>query len=87
MNKIFNRFKFTSVYINVIIQSLKGIETYANWKHDLHYRHVDVSTLKSLVARWYPKDKVTPKGKAHRALADIRESIDELSYYRKKYFK
>lgn len=53
----------------------------------LHYRHVDVSTIKSLVARWYPKDKAPAVGKAHRALADIRESIDELRYYRSRYFK
>ncbi|HNX68536.1 MAG TPA: oligoribonuclease [Candidatus Omnitrophota bacterium] len=55
----------------------------------LHYRHVDVSTLKALVARWYPKDKdkTPPKGKSHRALADIRESIDELRFYRDRYFK
>ena len=55
--------------------------------HYLHYRHVDVSTIKSLVERWYPKDKMPPKGKEHRALADIRESILELSYYRERYFK
>ena len=55
----------------------------------LHYRHIDVSTLKALIVRWYPKDKdkVPPKGKAHRALADIRESIDELKFYRERYFK
>ncbi len=55
----------------------------------LHYRHVDVSTLKALVARWYPKDKekLPPKGKAHRALADILESIEELKFYRQRYFK
>lgn len=55
----------------------------------LHYRHVDVSTLKALIARWYPKDKekAPPKGKAHRALADIRESIEELKFYRSRYFR
>lgn len=53
----------------------------------LHYRHVDVSTIKSLVARWYPKDKMPAKGKAHRALSDIRESIEELKFYRGRYFK
>jgi oligoribonuclease len=53
----------------------------------LHYRHVDVSTLKALIARWYPKDKEPPKGKAHRALSDIRESIEELKFYRARYFK
>jgi len=53
----------------------------------LHYRHVDVSSLKCLVQRWYPKDKEPPKGKSHRALSDIRESIDELRYYRERYFR
>ncbi len=57
--------------------------------HDfLHYRHIDVSTIKSLVKRWYPDDKSLPKkGDRHRALDDIRESIQELKYYREKYFK
>lgn len=53
----------------------------------LHYRHVDVSSIKSLVKRWYPKDKEPQKGKLHRALSDIRESIAELRYYREHYFK
>lgn len=53
----------------------------------LHYRHVDVSTIKALVVRWYPKDKEPPKGKSHRALSDIRESIEELRFYRERYFK
>jgi oligoribonuclease len=53
----------------------------------LHYRHVDVSSLKALIARWYPKDKEPPKGKSHRALSDIRESIAELKFYRERYFK
>jgi len=54
----------------------------------LHYRHIDVSTVKGLVARWYPKDKNLPKkSDCHRALSDIRESIEELRYYKKNYFK
>jgi oligoribonuclease len=54
----------------------------------LHYRMIDVSTIKELVRRWYPKDKGLPqKSESHRALADIRESIEELRYYRKHYFK
>ena len=53
----------------------------------LHYRHVDVSTLKALIARWYPKDKMPAKGKSHRALSDIRESIAELKFFRERYFK
>jgi oligoribonuclease len=53
----------------------------------LHYRNVDVSTLKELVRRWYG-EKVPPyaKGDKHRALDDIRESIGELRYYRERVF-
>mgnify|MGYP003811868561 CR=1 FL=1 len=54
----------------------------------LHYRHVDVSTVKTLVRRWYPKGKSAPRKKdSHRALDDIRESIEELKFYRKHYFR
>lgn len=54
----------------------------------LHYRHVDVSTLKVLIKAWYPKDKNLPKKKdAHRALADILESLEELRFYREHYFR
>ena len=54
----------------------------------LHYRHVDVSTIKGLVDRWYPKNKNLPvKSEAHRALDDIRESIQELRFYRRTYFR
>ena len=54
----------------------------------LHYRNVDVSTIKELVARWSP-DIVSgfEKKAAHRALDDIRESIEELQYYRNLVFK
>lgn len=53
----------------------------------LHYRHVDVSTVKILVKNWYPKIKKRHSKKdAHRALDDIRESIEELKFYRKHYF-
>lgn len=49
-----------------------------------HYRHLDVSTLKELARRWKPDilDGLTKQG-AHRALDDIRESIEELRYYRR----
>jgi oligoribonuclease len=54
----------------------------------LHYRLIDVSTIKELVRRWYPKDKDAPqKSEDHRALSDILESIEELRYYRKNNFK
>ena len=55
----------------------------------LHYRSVDVSTLKELARRWYPevlKGRPDKDGR-HRALDDIRESVDELRYYREAIFK
>ncbi|MBK1786035.1 oligoribonuclease [Prauserella cavernicola] len=54
----------------------------------LHYRMVDVSSVKELVRRWYPRIYYAKpeKGLAHRALADIKESIGELAYYRKTAF-
>jgi oligoribonuclease len=54
----------------------------------LHYRSVDVSTIKELCRRWHPdvyKAAPTKKG-GHRALQDIRESVEELSYYRAAIF-
>jgi oligoribonuclease len=54
----------------------------------LHYRNVDVSTIKELARRWYPKQyaaRPTKKG-SHRAMDDLRESIEELKYYRKALF-
>lgn len=50
----------------------------------LHYRMIDVSSIKELCRRWYPRIYYAQpdKGLAHRALADIRESIRELVYYR-----
>ncbi len=49
----------------------------------LHYRMVDVSSLKELAKRWYPPDVLFSKGiGAHTALSDIRESIAELKHYR-----
>lgn len=54
----------------------------------VHYRNVDVSSLKELARRWYPRAYYnTPaKNGNHRALADIRESIEELRYYREALF-
>ena len=50
----------------------------------LHYRMIDVSSIKELCRRWYPRIYFgqPEKGLAHRALADIHESIRELKYYR-----
>jgi oligoribonuclease len=54
----------------------------------LHYRNVDVSTIKELVRRWYPDGPNPPAKKhAHLALDDIRESIEELLFYRRNYFR
>ena len=55
----------------------------------LHYRIIDVSTIKELVRRWYPEGGVEPpkKHEAHRALDDIRESIAELQHYRASVFR
>ncbi len=54
----------------------------------LHYRNIDVSTLKELVRRWYPGGPAPPeKRHAHLALDDIRESIEELRFYRAHYFR
>jgi oligoribonuclease len=54
----------------------------------LHYRIVDVSSIKELTRRWYPRAYFAAPAKSgnHRALADIAESIDELRYYRKAVF-
>ena len=50
----------------------------------LHYRMVDVSSIKELARRWYPRAyyQSPKKGGGHRALADILESVQELRYYR-----
>lgn len=48
----------------------------------LHYRNIDVSSVKELVKRWYPSLPAFKKQKLHTALSDIRESILELQYYR-----
>jgi oligoribonuclease len=55
----------------------------------LHYRSVDVSTIKELARRWYPGASAGSPKKAggHRALDDIRESVAELRYYRGAVFK
>lgn len=52
----------------------------------LHYRNIDVSTVKELVRRWYPDIPAYTKQKVHLALKDIRESINELRYYRQRVF-
>ena len=54
----------------------------------LHYRMIDVSTVKELARRWYPQiyERRPPKAESHRALDDIRESINELRFYKENVF-
>jgi len=54
----------------------------------LHYRSIDVSSLKELCRRWYPDvySRRPNKAETHRALDDIRESIQELAFYREQLF-
>ncbi|WP_374210618.1 oligoribonuclease [Dermatobacter hominis] len=54
----------------------------------LHYRSIDVSTIKELARRWYPGslDGLSKKSSAHRAMDDIKESVAELVYWRGKVF-
>lgn len=53
-----------------------------------HYRNVDVSSIKELVNRWYPKSIEPPeKSKTHHVMDDIRDSITELQYYRDHIFR
>ena len=56
----------------------------------LHYRIVDVSSISGVISRWYPNSqvsKIPQKKKLHKALDDIRESIEELQYLREHFFK
>ena len=58
-----------------------------NW---LHYRCVDVSTVKELVRRWYPgveHGRPTSVGQTHRAMDDIHDSVAEMAYYRDRVFR
>src|SRR5215216_8051061 len=58
------------------------------FERHVHYRSVDVSSIKELVRRWYPRVYYQAPAKAgnHRALADVQESIEELRYYRESVF-
>ena len=63
----------------------RDMPTLEGW---LHYRVIDVSSIKELSRQWYPRAYFAAPEKAgnHRALTDINESIDELRYYRKAVF-
>lgn len=72
-NSVWKDRMFLSTYMPRILQPL-------------HYRIIDVSTLKELVLQWYPDVAKFEKQNKHRALDDIYESIAELRYYREHYF-
>jgi len=63
-----------------LVKHMPGLEGF------FHYRNIDVSSVKELVKRWYPGLPPFKKEKAHLALSDIKESINELIYYREKVF-
>tara|TARA_Y100001960_G_scaffold44420_1_gene44306 strand:+ start:299 stop:856 length:558 start_codon:yes stop_codon:yes gene_type:complete len=52
----------------------------------MHYRMIDVSSIKELVKRWYPKIEIPEKNSSHLALDDVRESIKELQWYKENIF-
>ena len=65
-----------------LVRYMPALEAY------LHYRLVDVSTVKELARRWHPQvAQGVVKKNEHTALADIRESIAELRFYRDNFFK
>ena len=74
---------------NAIWQDRRFLVKYMpNLEQYLHYRTIDVSSIKELVKRWYPDDHAMPREKhsTHRVMDDILESIAELKHYRKKVF-
>ncbi len=64
-----------------LVRYMPNLEAY------VHYRNIDVSTIKELGRRWYPTKKAPIKRAQHLALSDVRESIKELAYYRKHIFR
>ncbi len=73
---------------NSVGQDRKFMDKYMKELADyLHYRNLDVTSIKEVVRRWYPNGpKIPKKSDVHLALIDIRESIDELLFYRENYF-
>ena len=74
---------------NTIGQDRRFLFNYMIDLHDFfHYRNIDVSTLKELARRWKPEllDGFNKDG-SHKAIEDIRESIDEMKYYREHFIK
>lgn len=75
---------------NTVHADKRFLEAYMpNFVKYLHYRILDVSTVKELCMRWYPKDfvRAPPKANKHRALDDIEASIEELKFYQRSIFK
>ncbi len=74
---------------NTICQDRRFLYNYMpKLEQFFHYRHIDVTTLKELAARWKPEAKMIREGEsAHLALLDIKDSIDELKHYRKTFIK
>ena len=52
-----------------------------------HYRQIDVSSFKEMIKRWHPQGPQLDKQSKHLALSDIYDSIEELKFYQKHYFK
>ena len=73
---------------NSIGHDRKFLHKHMRTLHDFsHYRSIDVSSVKELVTRWYPGGPELPqKSEKHVAMTDVRESIEELRFYRKHYF-
>jgi len=63
-----------------LVPYMPNLESY------FHYRNIDVSTVKELARRWYNDLQAPQKKEEHLALADVRESIDELKFYRQQLF-
>ena len=73
---------------NTIGQDRRFLRRYMPELHDFfHYRSVDVTSIKILARSWYPEVGKWRKNSGHRALDDIRGSIEELAYYRDKLFR
>ena len=73
---------------NTIGQDRRFLRRYMPELHDFfHYRSIDVTSIKILARAWYPEVDKWRKNSGHRALDDIRGSIEELAYYRDQLFR
>ena len=55
--------------------------------YHFHYRHIDVSSFKEVIKRWNKNPPEFKKNSTHRAMDDIKESVNELKFYRENFFK